>query len=77
MNNHFAFLPMETSNDIIGSPQALRERMDRDGYLYLRGVLDPQRVNDVRLQMLERAPPARLGQPARAGWLGLQDHPDA
>ena len=59
MNNLWAFLPMRTSNDLLGDPAALRERMDEDGYLYLEQVLDPQRVLRLRRLILDEL--AELG----------------
>jgi hypothetical protein len=52
MNNHWAFLPMRVSNDLLGEPGALRQRLDEDGYLYLRRVLDPDKVMALRKQVL-------------------------
>ncbi|HZM84096.1 MAG TPA: phytanoyl-CoA dioxygenase family protein [Candidatus Limnocylindrales bacterium] len=40
-SEHFA--PMRDSSDLIGDPQALRGRFKQDGYVYLRGILDPQK----------------------------------
>ena len=60
MNNRFAFLDMDVSNDLLGDTAALRERFDRDSYLYFRGVLDTERVRDVRR--------AILGITQRLGW---------
>ena len=37
-----------SSTDIVHDPLLLRERLDRDGYLYLPGVLDASLVNDTR-----------------------------
>ena len=33
MNNYWAFAPMTASNDLLGDDEALRQRMDEDGYL--------------------------------------------
>lgn len=52
MNNYWAFLPMRDSNDLLGDPEALRERLDEDSYLLLRRVLDPDVVLQLRKQVL-------------------------
>lgn len=48
VNNRFAFLPMRSSNDLLGDAEALRERLDADSYLLFRRVLDPERVKHLR-----------------------------
>jgi hypothetical protein len=35
------------SGDVVGQPAVLRERMGRDGYLFLRGLLEPGVVGEV------------------------------
>jgi ectoine hydroxylase-related dioxygenase (phytanoyl-CoA dioxygenase family) len=52
MNNYWAFLPMRASNDLLGNPTALRERLDEDSYLYFEKVLDDRRINALRKAML-------------------------
>src|SRR5687768_7143962 len=52
MNNYWAFAPMTDSSDLCDDADALRERMDEDGYLYVRGLLDPDRVMAVRGEIL-------------------------
>jgi ectoine hydroxylase-related dioxygenase (phytanoyl-CoA dioxygenase family) len=52
MNNDWAFLPMRSSNDLLGDPDALRARLDEDSYLYFEKVLDPEKVTDVRRAVL-------------------------
>ena len=52
MFNDWVFLPMRASNDLLGDPDALRERMRQDSYLYFRGVLDRDRVLALRKKML-------------------------
>lgn len=52
MNNYWAFLPMRESNDLLGDPDALRERFDDDGYLLFRKVIDAERVMHVRRKFL-------------------------
>lgn len=48
MNNRFAFLPMRSSTDLLGDPHALRARLAEDSYLYFPGLLDRERVLEVR-----------------------------
>ncbi|MBL8992881.1 MAG: phytanoyl-CoA dioxygenase family protein, partial [Spirochaetia bacterium] len=38
---------------LLGSPPALRERGARDGYLYLKNILDPEALLAIRRQVLE------------------------
>ncbi len=52
MNHEWAFLPMAVSNDLLGDTDALRARLDADGYLYFREVLDPERIRAVRHEVL-------------------------
>jgi hypothetical protein len=52
MNNDWAFLPMRTSNGLLGDPTALRQRLDEDSYLYFRRLLDPDKVTSLRQRML-------------------------
>ncbi|HMS86930.1 MAG: phytanoyl-CoA dioxygenase family protein [Acidimicrobiales bacterium] len=52
MNNDWAFLPMRSSNDLLGDPDALRARLDEDSYLYFQGVLDPDKLLALRREML-------------------------
>src|SRR6267142_233840 len=52
MNNYWAFLPLQASNDLLGDPAALRSRMAEDGYLYFSKLLDPPRIRSLRKQML-------------------------
>jgi ectoine hydroxylase-related dioxygenase (phytanoyl-CoA dioxygenase family) len=47
VNNRFAFLEMQVSNDLLDDPSALRGRLAADGYLYFRQVLDRDRVAEV------------------------------
>ena len=48
MNNAWAFLPMEASNDLLGDPAALRNRLAEQSYLYFSRVLDPAGIQAVR-----------------------------
>jgi ectoine hydroxylase-related dioxygenase (phytanoyl-CoA dioxygenase family) len=52
MNYEWAFLPMAVSNDLLGDPEALRTRLDRDGYLYFSRVLDREKILHLRQRML-------------------------
>ena len=49
------------STDLMGNGPALAERLRRDGYLFLRGLLPREAVLEVRLRLLEKA--------AAGGWL--------
>ncbi len=48
-----AFGYLRESNDLIGDPDALRARMEEDGYLYLPGFLDREEVREARLRICE------------------------
>jgi ectoine hydroxylase-related dioxygenase (phytanoyl-CoA dioxygenase family) len=52
MNNYWAFAPMRASNELLSDTAALRERMDEEGYLYLRGLIDSDRIAALRSEML-------------------------
>jgi ectoine hydroxylase-related dioxygenase (phytanoyl-CoA dioxygenase family) len=52
MNNYWAFLPMRASNDLLGDPVALRERLDEDSYLYFEKVLDEKKIRKLRKEIL-------------------------
>lgn len=49
------------SSDIVADGPALRERLQRDGYLFIRGLLPAARVRTVRSRLLTKA--------AAGGWL--------
>lgn len=53
--------PFRESNDALDEPVALRERGQRDGYLFFRGLIDPAAIAAVRRDI--------LGLCAEAGWL--------
>lgn len=40
--------PLTESTDLIGNPEALRERWQNDGVLFMRGVLDPELIEWAR-----------------------------
>jgi hypothetical protein len=52
MNHEWLFLPMRASNDLLGDPAALRERLEQDSYLYFEQVLDPATILELRRAML-------------------------
>ena len=52
MNYDWAFLPMAVSNGLLGDREALRQRLDEDGYLYFSGLLDREKVLRLRRKML-------------------------
>ena len=45
--------PFKVSNDALDDSQELRRRLDDDGYLFVRGLLDATTLWDLRLQMLK------------------------
>jgi len=45
-------IPFEDSTPLLNDAAALRERMDRDGFFYFRGLLPRQAVLDLRRQIL-------------------------
>ncbi len=49
-----AFGWLRASNDVLDQPEALRARLDEDGYLFLPGVLDADLVGQARDRLLER-----------------------
>lgn len=53
MNNYWAFLPMLPANDLLGDEQALREKFEEDGFLYLTGVIDVEKLQVLRRQVLQ------------------------
>jgi hypothetical protein len=63
------FIPMTDSTDLLRRPDLLRRRFADDGYLLLRGVLDRDRVLDLREQYFAAFDPALLapGTAARDG----------
>ncbi len=46
--------PMPDSAGLLGDPDRLRARLEADGFLYLRGVLDPDSVLAARREILTR-----------------------
>ena len=41
------------SNEAVDDGEELRRRMDRAGYLFFRGLLDPDQIRDLRHDVLE------------------------
>ena len=56
--------PFTVSNDLLSNPVALRRRAERDGYLFLRNVLDADLLQALRADI--------LGACAAHGWLDPQ-----
>ena len=46
--------PFRVSNDALDDPVELRRRMDDEGYLFLRKFQDPDKLWELRIQVLER-----------------------
>jgi ectoine hydroxylase-related dioxygenase (phytanoyl-CoA dioxygenase family) len=53
MNNDWAFADMTASNDLLADRDALRARLEDEGYLYFTGLIDRDRVLAVRRDILE------------------------
>jgi hypothetical protein len=49
-----AFGYLRASNDVAGSPDALRARLDEDGYLYIRDFFPPDLILKARLSVLAK-----------------------
>ncbi|MEZ5246743.1 MAG: phytanoyl-CoA dioxygenase family protein [Acidimicrobiales bacterium] len=65
MTYDWAFLPMRSSNELMGDAAGLRERLDVDGYLYFEQVLPREKLLEVRTQI--------TGVLADAGWIAGGD----
>lgn len=61
MSYDWAFLPMRSSNDLLGDPAALRERLATDSYLYFEQLLPRDDVLEVREKMTDAL--------VEAGWI--------
>lgn len=59
-----SFGELRCSNDLLNYPEALREQMQHDGYLFLRDFLDLTSVMDARLEIVRRARHAGALDPA-------------
>ena len=57
--------PLQPANDALRDRAELRRRMDRDGYLFLRGLLGRQAVLAARRELLRRLAALRLLAPGR------------
>ena len=44
---------LREANNLLGDPEALRKRMLEDGYLFIRGLQNPDRVKAARKVVLE------------------------
>lgn len=51
------FAPMRDSTTLLGQPGPLRDRYEDEGYLLLRGILDPELVRSVRADYFAAFPP--------------------
>lgn len=60
------FGELESSIGLVGDPQALRERMQQEGYLYLPGYLDRAEVLAARQEIAERLAAAGHTAPGTA-----------
>lgn len=67
--------PLRESTELIDDPQALRQRLHLDGYVYLRGILDRDEVLQLRLNYFSRFPRSYLKAgtaPVDGVWSGQQ-----
>jgi hypothetical protein len=71
-----AFGWLRPSDDVAGSPQALRARLAEDGYLYVPGALDREAVRAGRLELLRRVEASGALDPAHPLEAGIL-RPDA
>ena len=71
MTYEWAFLPMRESTSIVGDVDALRARLDEDGYLYLPGLLDRDKVMGVRRDVLRALTEAGWTDPTALPISGL------
>lgn len=60
------FTPMHDSTPWRGAPEQLRERFRSDGYVLLRGVLDPEQVLELRRDYFARFEPGMLARGSSA-----------
>jgi len=58
-----AFGFIRSSADLLNQPEALRERLTEDGYLYIPGFFDPQLILAARLSVCSRLAAAGLLDP--------------
>jgi ectoine hydroxylase-related dioxygenase (phytanoyl-CoA dioxygenase family) len=57
--------PLRESNDVLDAPALLRRRLQEEGYLFLRGVLDREDVLAARREMMQRLAQDNLLDPSR------------
>lgn len=67
----FGFL--RPSNDLLGNPAALNERLDAEGYLYIKSFLDREKVLAARRSILEKLAAEGLLDPAHDLMEGVVD----
>ncbi|MEQ8841490.1 MAG: phytanoyl-CoA dioxygenase family protein [Acidimicrobiales bacterium] len=65
MTYDWAFLPMQRSNELLGAPDRLRQRLADDGYLYFEQILPVEKLRRIREQI--------TGVLAGAGWIAGGD----
>ena len=53
VNNDWAFADMTASNDLLADRDALRARLEDEGYLYFKGLIDRDRILALRRDILE------------------------
>jgi hypothetical protein len=46
------FAELEPADDLLDDPTGLREAMDERGYLFFRGLLDPELILEARREVL-------------------------
>jgi hypothetical protein len=44
--------PFRVSNDALGEADELRRRLAEEGYIFIRGLVDPELLAELRLQLL-------------------------
>lgn len=72
-----AFGMLRESSDIANDVEALRARMEEDGYLYLPGYLDRDEVLEARREILSRLAKSGhidLSRPLMEGWTTPETH---
>jgi hypothetical protein len=68
------FAPMRDSTELLGDPDGLRGRFKEDGYVYLRGILDPQKVKALRGYYFDMFDPSYFAagtKPEDGIWSGI------
>ncbi len=69
---------LRESNDILGDPDALKERIAADGYLLIRGLHDKETVHRARRRILEKLAAKRMIAPETPLMDGIfnRDYPE-